>query len=32
MSLPTERDTLAVLERVPKSRPVDRAIVAAVVR
>jgi cell division protein FtsL len=31
MSLPTERDTL-VLERVPKSRPVDRAIVAAVVR
>jgi len=31
MSFPTERDTL-VLERVPKSRPVDRAIVAAVVR
>ena len=31
MSLPTEHDTL-VLERVPKSPPIDRAIVAAVVR
>jgi hypothetical protein len=31
MSLPTEHDTL-VLERVPKSPPADRAIVAAVVR